>query len=71
MKRIVGYSLVYLVSVSVISCNNASSPESDAGQSATDTNFSDSRRNSTGTSNTITGDSTATLDSAMHKGRQN
>ena len=53
----------------VVGCSNNRGTEGKTDNS-TDTNYSDSRRNSTVTTNTITKDSTATRDSAQHQGRQ-
>lgn len=64
------YKVICLCGIFFYACNNEKGVQSNGNKDVADTNYSDSRRNSTGTNNTITGDSSATLDSAMHKGRQ-
>ncbi len=69
MKSKIILCFVFSISVALFACSNNRGTEGKTGNS-TDTNYSDSRRNSTVTTNTITEDSTATRDSAQHQGRQ-
>ncbi|HEY0059682.1 MAG TPA: hypothetical protein VGB56_11125 [Flavisolibacter sp.] len=68
MKKAIFYSCTLSLVLVLTACTNNRNGEQDTLSDTNDTNFSDSRRNSLGTSNTITGDSTATMDSAQHGG---
>ncbi|HVG12900.1 MAG TPA: hypothetical protein VM843_07840 [Flavisolibacter sp.] len=68
MKKVLFYGWAVSLALGLTACSNNRNGEQDTLSDTNDTNFSDSRRNSLGTSNTITGDSTATMDSAQHGG---